>query len=500
MSQAPFVELLRRRLSDEALLVTDPDVMAAYSTDRAPWVSMAMPAVVVSPSHLDDVRRVLEVAAEHRIAVVPRGAGSGLSGGANALCGCIVLSTQRLRAEPVIRVADRLAHLTAGYLTAEVKQLAASHGLLYPPDPASSAFCSIGGNIATNAGGLCCVRYGVTRDWVRKVEVVLPGGDVVEFGHTTAKGVVGYDMTSLIVGSEGTLGIVTAATLSLTPAVAGHATIVAYFTDMTHAGQAVLGCLERPTPPALLEIMDRTTLRAVEQWKPMDLYTDAAALLLIQVPLDATADTEVAALVDTCRTFGATEVFSSTEPAEADMLLQARRLAFEALEKRGVPLLEDVAVDVSRLPELLETIEEIGRRHRVTIGTFGHAGEGNMHPIVATDDASSDARNRARNAFEAIVAATLDLGGTVSGEHGVGLLKLPFVNREISERALALMTSVKAAFDPLSIMNPGKAVPLPQTADPTSVPDQISVPVTPNKTEVAKIGPPQQPRRPRQLG
>lgn len=460
MSHEPFVNHLRGRLTDEALLITDPDVMTAYSSDRAPWVDAGTPMVVCAPTHVDDVRRALDVAAAHGVAVVPRGAGSGLTGGANATDGCIVLSTQRLRGEAVVRPADRLAHVSAGFFNAEVKHVAASHGLFYPPDPASSAFCTIGGNVATNAGGLCCVRYGVTRDWVKEVEVVLPGGELITLGHSTPKSVAGYDLTSLMVGSEGTLGVVTAATLKLTRAEPGSATIVAYFSDLTAAGHAVIACLDRPNPPTLLEIMDKVTLRAVEEWQPMDLDTDAAALLLIQVPEDDLMAREVPALTAACEDNGATSTFSSTDPREATMLLHARRLAFEALERRGIPLLEDVAVDVSRLPELLDQIQQIALRHGVTIGTFGHAGDGNLHPIVVIDDASVAAQARARAAFEDIIAGTLQLGGTISGEHGVGLLKLPFLHQELSPTVLRLMSSVKAAFDPLSIMNPGKAVPI----------------------------------------
>jgi len=466
VSNAPLIQRLRQRLSDETLLITDPDVMTAYSSDRAPWVTAGTPTVVASPTHVDDVRRILEVAAALEVAVVPRGAGSGLTGGANALDGCIVLSTQRLRGEPIVRTPDKLARVTAGLLNAEVKEVAASHGLFYPPDPASSAFCTIGGNIATNAGGLCCVRYGVTRDWVKKLEVVLPGGDIIDIGHTTPKGVAGYDLASLMVGSEGTLGVVTAATLRLTRAHTEYATIVAYFSDLADAGRAVVACLDRPAPPVLLEIMDQTTLRAVEDWKSMDLDTEAAALLLVQVPNDALMAGEVAALMTACEHAGATETFSSTDPREAAMLLEARRAAFEALERRGTPLLEDVVVDVSRLPELLDRIQQIAAHHGVTIGTFGHAGDGNLHPIVVVDDASAAAGARAQAAFEAIMTATLELGGTISGEHGIGLLKLPFLHRELSPAVLRLMASVKVAFDPLSIMNPGKSVPLP---DPVAV-------------------------------
>jgi FAD/FMN-containing dehydrogenase len=257
------------------------------------------------------------------------------------------------------------------------------------------------------------------------------------------------------------LGIVTSATLKLTHTQPGSATIVAYFADLADAGRAVIACLDRPNPPTLLEIMDQVTLRAVEEWQAMDLDTEAAALLLIQVPDDGLMAGEVSALAAACEDNGATSTFSTTDPHESTMLLHARRVAFEALERRGTPLLEDVAVDVSRLPELLERIQQIARRHRVTVGTFGHAGDGNLHPIVVIENASLEAQSQAKAAFEEIMTATLELDGTISGEHGVGLLKLPFLHQELSPAVLKLMSSVKAAFDPLSIMNPGKTVPLP---------------------------------------
>lgn len=316
--------------------------------------------------------------------------------------------------------------------------------------------------MATNAGGLCCVRYGVTRDWVREIEMVLPGGDLVRVGHSAPKSVAGLDLASLVVGSEGTLGVVTGATLGLTRAQPGHATIVAYFADTVDAGRAVVACVDRAQPPTLLEIMDRTTIRAVEDWQPMDLDTSAACLLLIQVPADGLVESEVADLTRICKDAGATETFGSTDPAEAEMLLHARRSAFEALERRGVPLLEDVAVEVSRLPELIERIQAVSARHAITIATFGHAGDGNLHPIVLIEDQDPESRARARRAFEALLEATLELGGTISAEHGIGLLKLPYLESELGGRALELMAGIKQVFDPLSIMNPGKSVPLPE--------------------------------------
>lgn len=455
----PLVTALRGRLGEDVPLVTDADVLAAYSHDRAPWVPHGTPVAMVAPGDVDGVRHVLELAAEHRTPVVPRGAGSGLTGAANAVDGALVLSTHRLRPEPVLERADRLLRVGAGILNGEVKQRAADAGLLYPPDPASSAFCSIGGNIATNAGGLCCIRHGVTRDWVRELEVVLPGGEVMRTGHRAPKSVAGLDLTRLIVGSEGVLGVVTRATLALTSAPRQVATVVAYFDDLAAAGEAVVALRDRPAPPTLLEIMDAATLRAVEALSPMGLDLDAAALLLVQVPDDGALEADAAAVEGVCTAAGASACFATTDPAEGTALLQARRLAYEAFERQGLPLLEDVAVDVSRLPALIAAIADVARRHDVTIGTFGHAGDGNLHPVVLVREDSPAARAAAQAAFDAVVEETLALGGTLSGEHGIGRLKLPYLHRELDPIALRMMQRVRAAFDPLGIMNPGSSLP-----------------------------------------
>ena len=457
MSPHPFLTDLGAL--DHLPVVTDPDVLAAYSRDRAPWVEHGAALAMVAPEGVDDVRRVLELAARHGVPVVPRGAGSGLTGAANASAGCVIVSTHRMRPEPVLDTADRLLRVGPGQLNGEVKQLAARRGLFYPPDPASSAFCSIGGNIATNAGGLCCIRYGVTRDWVRRLELVLPGGELVRLGHTAPKSVTGLDLTSVVVGSEGTLGVVVGATLGLTRTRDRHATLVASFADLAAAGHAVVALRDRPSPPSLLEIMDAATLRAVETHRPMGLDLGAAALVLVQIPDDGALEAEITDLERIATEAGATDVYATTDAAEGEAMLQARRLAYEAFEHQGVPLLEDVAVDVSRLPDLIAAIAEVARRRGVVIGTFGHAGDGNLHPVILARTDDPEARTRSEAAFADIVEATLALGGTLSGEHGVGLLKLPYVAAELDPAALRLMHQVKAAFDPLGLMNPGTSLP-----------------------------------------
>ncbi|WP_342377595.1 FAD-binding protein [Myxococcus stipitatus] len=437
-------------------LVTDADVLEAHRRDQAEWAPSGRPAVLVRATCTDDVRAVLRLASARKVPVVPRGAGSGLSGGANATDGCIVLSLMRMNRVLEVDPRGLLAVVQPGVLNAEVKAAAAEKGLWYAPDPASWEFSSLGGNLATNAGGLCCVKYGVTGDAVLGLEVVLADGSVVRTGGRTMKNVAGYDLTRLFVGSEGTLGVITEATLKLRPKPPRATTLVATFPTLAGAGLAVTDIMAR-TRPSLLELMDRATCRAVEAYKPLGLDGEAAAFLLARS--DAGGDQGVAdieAMARCCEAAGATFVTHSEDEAEGELLLTARRLAFPALERQGATLLDDVGVPLSRIPELLAAIEGIAARREVLVGTFGHAGDGNMHPTVVFDRKDPAALSRARAAFDDILEAALALGGTITGEHGVGVLKQPFLGRQLGEEALRLHRRLKGAMDPLGILNPGK--------------------------------------------
>jgi glycolate oxidase len=337
-------------------------------------------------------------------------------------------------------------------------------GLWYAPDPASRDWCTVGGNIATNAGGLCCVKYGVTRDAVLALEVVLADGRVSRLGRRTVKGVAGYDLVGLVVGSEGTLAVVTQATMRLRPLPAPATTVVGVFADVADAGRAVQLVMASATP-ALLEIMDRATLAAVEAYQPMGLDTGAGALLLAQSDLPAGgADVEAGAVEDAFTRAGASEVYRSADQAEADLLLGARRLAIPAIEQMGPGLLDDVAVPRSSLAAAMTAFEGIAADHDVRICTFGHAGDGNLHPTVVSDHGDTEGRRRALAAFDAILDVALALGGTVTGEHGVGLLKRRALANELDPVACELHRTVKAALDPLGILNPGKGLPLAGTS------------------------------------
>jgi glycolate dehydrogenase FAD-linked subunit len=415
-----------------------------------------MPAAVVLARSVEDVQVLVRVAAEHRVPVVPRGAGSGLAGGANAIDGCVMLSLTRMDRIIEIDAKNLLAVVEPGVITGDLDRAARETGLSYPPDPSSRDMSTIGGNIATNAGGLCCIKYGVTGDFVLGLEVVLADGSIVNVGRRTRKGVAGYDLTKLFVGSEGTLGVVTQATLRLRPAPLPASTLVASFDRLESAGHAI-STIVSGIVPSMLELMDRTTIDAVESWKPLGMDPNAEALLIIQSDAPDQG-AELDRIETICNEVGASLVVRSSDFAEAELLLSARRFAFPALEMKGATLLDDVAVPPAAIPQLLRTIEEIAVRNGVVVGTFGHAGEGNMHPTIVFDESDPVSLASARRAFEEIVRTALSLGGTITGEHGIGMLKRSYLADEADDQTIALHHIVKQALDPLGILNPGKAI------------------------------------------
>jgi glycolate oxidase len=442
-------------------MILDPDVVAAYLHDEAEWAEHGQPLVVVRPRSTAEVAAVVAACARHRVPVVTRGAGTGLSGGANAVDGCVVLSTERMREIIEIDAAERIAVVQPGVVNDDLRAAAAARRLWYPPDPASAPWSTIGGNVATNAGGLCCVKYGVTRDYVLALEVVTAAGDVVRLGRRTAKGVAGYDLAGLMVGSEGTLGVITEVTLRLRPArTTVPRTVVGFFDTLAECGAAVAGVTARGLQPAAFELVDRHCLRAVNEWKHAGLPEDAAVLLLAQTDLpEPAAQAEAAAIHTELVAAGARDAMVSTDPVEAAALFDARRLAYPALEQRGDAVLtEDVCLPRGRLAEMLTRVEEISARHGTLIANIAHAGDGNLHPLIITPHGDGAAKARAQAAFDDIVHAALDLGGTVTGEHGVGLLKRAGMRRELGPAVLDLHRAVKRALDPVGILNPGKVI------------------------------------------
>jgi glycolate oxidase len=437
-------------------VVADPDIVDGYRQDRASHIDSGWPVAVVRARTTDDVVKTLQFASEHHTPVVTRGAGTGLSGGANAINGGIVLSTASMNQILQIDEAQQTATVQCGVLNGDLAAAAATRGLWYPPDPASRDISTIGGNIATNAGGPCCLKYGVTADHVSALTAVLADGTIIHTGGLTRKNVAGLDLTRLLVGSEGILAVVVEAVLRLRIAPRPSATLVASFPATADAGDAVLriGCT---VEPSLLELMDQTTIAAVESMTRMGLDTDAGALLLAQSDGPRAAE-DIERCIAACTAAGASEIVHTIDPTEGEMFLAARRAALPALERMGDSILDDVAVPKPCIPQMLEAIKRIGKRHQIVIGTFGHAGDGNLHPTIIFERQDPASQAAAQAAFEDILSAATALGGTVTGEHGVGSLKQRYLADMIGANELALMGRIKSAFDPMGILNTGKAI------------------------------------------
>ncbi|ALC22931.1 FAD-binding oxidoreductase [Streptomyces pristinaespiralis] len=450
-----LLERLRAGLPAEAL-ITDPDVTASYGNDMASFCAAGTPAVVVLPRSVEQVQHVMRTATALRVPVVPQGARTGLSGAANASDGCIVLSLTKMDRILEISPVDRIAVVEPGVVNAVLSRAVGEHGLYYPPDPSSWEMCTIGGNIGTASGGLCCVKYGVTAEYVLGLTVVLADGRLLKTGRRTAKGVAGYDLTRLFVGSEGSLGIVVEAVLALRPQPPAQLVLAAEFPSAAAACDAVCAIMERGHTPSLLEIMDRTTVRAVNKLANMGLPETTEALLLAAFDTpDPGAD--LAAVGTLCEAAGASEVVPADTVAESELLLQARRMSLTALETvKSATMIDDVCVPRSKLGAMIEGTAAIAEKYDLTIGVCAHAGDGNTHPVVCFDHLDPDESRRARESFDEIMALGLELGGTITGEHGVGVLKKEWLARELGPVSLELQRGIKQTFDPLGILNPGK--------------------------------------------
>jgi glycolate oxidase len=441
-------------------VLTDPDAMAGYLHDEAEWAPFEPPLAVARPRSTAEVQEVVRFCLAHRLPLVPRGAGTGLSGGANATAGSVVISLAAMNDILEVDEAERLAVVQPGVVNDDLRARCAEHGLWYPPDPASSPWSTIGGNVATNAGGVCCVKYGVTGDYVLGMEVVTGRGDVVKLGRRTAKGVAGYDLCALMVGSEGTLGVVTEVTVRLRSQRQPERTVAGYFDSVVDAGRAVSLVAAAGVVPSALELVDKHCLEAVDAWKQMDLSVEANVVLLGRTDTPgATGEHEAAEMLRCFEQGGATWAAQSSDQQEADGLFAARRLAYPALERLGPVLTEDVCVPVAAVPEMLTRIENAAVAHDTQIANIAHAGDGNLHPLLITPIGDAAARRRAQAAFEVIISDALDLGGTVTGEHGIGQLKRAGLERELSAPVVEMHHAVKNALDPYQIFNPRKAIP-----------------------------------------
>lgn len=447
------VDDLIRQLGDAVL--TDPADVIGFATDSSRARPDGLPAAVVVARDTADVATAVTWAHEHRVPVSVRGSGTGLAGGAVAYRDGLVISLAALTTITRIDPVNRLADVQAGVITADIDAAAAAHGLMYAPDPASHRQSTIGGNIATNAGGLRCVRYGVTADSVAALEVVLATGEVIRTGSRTRKNVAGYDLTHLFVGSEGTLGVITAATVRLRPRPLGPtATFRATFPTIAAAGVAVTAIMSSDLGPEVLELMDRRSVELVERFQPTGLRVDDDAALLVGQFIGQGAARDAEAAAQLSRRADALLV----ERAEGDELLEARRVSGPALSAEGLRVSSDIAVPVSRLAEMFEVIERISAEEGVIIPTFAHAGDGNLHPsLIVTGDSEHEYEN-AERILDRITDHAIALEGTISGEHGVGSLKTDALHRQLDPTTLATHRLIKDALDPEGILTPGRGI------------------------------------------
>jgi glycolate oxidase len=443
----------------EGSVFDDVDVLEAHRHDRATWCPSGKPSVLVRARSVEDVAVTLRWANQHRVPVVPQGARSGLSGAANASDGCVLLSLEKMDRIVDIDVEEQVAVVEPGVVNGVLAEAVAEHGLFYPPDPGSRSLSTIGGNVATNAGGMCCVKYGVTADFVRALQVVLADGRVMRVGRRTAKGVAGYDLTHLLVGSEGTLGVITEVTLALRPAQQRPLTAVAFFESVADACRTVAAFLGAGYRPSVLEFMDSRTVQAVARIADLGFPDDLGAMLIAQSDAGVAAPAELAQFERLARGHDATEVVVADDPAEGELLMQARRKIGDAVERLGSLLIDDVCVPRGRLVDLVTGLERISDEQGVPVLCAGHAGDGNMHPVVVFDGADADETARAQTAFDEIMELGLRLGGTITGEHGVGHLKRQWLGRELDPAAMWAQRAIKRTLDPHGILNPGRVFP-----------------------------------------
>jgi glycolate oxidase len=454
----PLVDAIQTRLPGVRLLTEAID-RETYRSDETPYLHAALPAAVALPTTTAEVAELVRICGERRVPIVPRGAGSGLSGGAAGIEGGLTIAFTAMNRILEIDRDNLVAVVQPGVINAALKAAVAAVGLFYPPDPASYELCTIGGNLGTNAGGLCCVKYGQTRDSVLSLEVVMADGTVIRTGGRNIKDVAGYSLTHLIVGSQGTLGIVTEATLRLRPAPPPRSTMLAFFPTLESAGDAVAGIAAAGLSPVTLELLDRFTIGAVDDMHELGLDRTAAAMLMVESDMPGSAATDELERAETaCRAAGATEVVRAADAQEADWLRQARRAAHYALERIGEVRMEDVGVPRSKVPDMLRAIEAIAAKHDVRIGTFGHAGDGNLHPDLVFERGDPRAETLTKLVQADLYRAALGLGGTVTGEPGIGVARRDWLEVQRGADAVRFMRAIKTALDPLGILNPGRVL------------------------------------------
>ena len=438
-------------------VLTSPEDTIPYGFDGTAALKGPV-GVVVLPGSTQEISEVVKLAAARSLAIVTRGSGTGLSGGSVPSEGCIVLCLTRLDKILSVDAANLTVRAQCGAITAAIDAAANKHGLFYPPDPGSMKISTIGGNVAENSGGLRGLKYGVTRDYVMGLEVVLPDGRIAHFGNACVKDVAGYSMKDLFIGSEGTLGIITEVLLKVLPRPAARRTMLASYDRMEDAAQTVSDIIAAKIIPCTLEFLDRMTIGCVEDYAKIGLPRDCEALLLMETDGHPAAVAEEAEqMLALARARGARDVRVARDHAEALQLASARRSAFSALARvRPTTILEDVTVPRDKLAEMVAFVAEVAKKHNLLVGTFGHMGDGNLHPTFLTDERNTEEMARVHEALEDIVTKTLALGGTITGEHGVGLAKKAWLRRQVGENSHDLMREIKRAWDPQNLLNPGK--------------------------------------------
>jgi glycolate oxidase len=437
---------------------TEPEDLICYGFDASGLG--AQPSAVVWPQNMEDVVAVMKFSSANEVPVIPRGAGSGMTGGAVPSKGAIVMSLERMNKILEIDRENMQVLVEPGVINGTLQNVLEWQGFFYPPDPASMDFCTIGGNVAENSGGPRAIKYGVTRDYVLGLEAVLPGGEVITTGVRTAKGVVGYDLTRLLVGSEGTLAVVTKIRLRVLPLPQDIITLLAIFKDLEKSGTAVTQIIAKGIIPRTLEFLDREAVTAVENYKPVGLPKDAEAILLVELDGHPAAITKEAEQIsEICSRLGG-EMIMAEDDAAREKIWEARRAVSPALfHLMPTKINEDIVVPRSMIPKMLVKLRRLSEETGIKIVNFGHAGDGNIHVNLMVDRNNAEEYERARRLVKEIFAATIELGGTISGEHGVGLTKSEYITMEIRPVELDLMKRIKAVFDPKNLLNPGKIFP-----------------------------------------
>ena len=448
-------------IQDEKRVLLDKVDLYSYSFDAS--FGAYLPDMVIMLESTEETASLMKLANKYNIPIYPRGHGTSLSGGPLPVKGGIVLDLSKWDQKLIIDKDDMVAVVSPGVLTSDINDAALEDGLIYPPDPSSTNVSTIGGNLAENSGGPRGLKYGVTKDYVIGLEVVTPEGDIIRTGGRTIKNVTGYDITKLIVGSEGTLGVITEATLRLMPSPISTETMMVFFDDILDAGKAISAILSSRIIPSKLEIMDNASINAVEAYEPLGLPSDIAALILIELDghPEAMKD-EITTIESVCEQMNAREIKHAATEAEAQELWKARKLVSPAIvRKKPTKISEDATVPRSKIPEMFQRLKEIKEKYEVDLVVFGHAGDGNLHPNIIADKRDHEEMRRVEQAVEEIFHAAIELGGTLSGEHGIGTLKAPFMEMEMGPIALDMMKRIKEAWDPNNILNPGKIFPEP---------------------------------------